>query len=446
MQSTIKKLTSGRRWLWIVGGVIVIGIAAFAYTQIAASASPANAQTTKATTTRVTTGDISGSVTASGNLQAHQDISLSLQSSGIVKEVNVKVGDQVTAGQTLLKLDDTTAQRDLLAAQNALEEAKLNAQSAQVTYNSGAGYQPSESSLASAIANANNAAAEVQAAQADYDRVKWNPDVSGTSQSSTLAQATNNYIAAKASLDSVLNTRPDLASPKIALDLANLQVKDAEFSLEAAQETLDELTLVAPFSGTIKTISADVGETASGVVIEIISTDNMEGLLTVGEADMTSLAINQPVTFSLSAWPSTTLTGKVIAIDPAPTSDSTSDVVNYGITISVDKTDLPILVGMTINATITTFDLKGVLLAPNGAVTLDEDGKYYVSQVVNGQTQKTEVKIGVHSSQYTQILSGLKEGDEIQVSATTSSSSSTRSGAGAGMMMGGGGPGPGGQP
>ena len=204
------------------------------------------------------------------------------------------------------------------------------------------------------------------------------------------------------------------------------------------------MTLTAPFSGTIKAVNTDVGETASGVVIEMIGSNSLEGLLSVGESDMTSLSVGQQVNFTLSAWPSETLHGQVTSIDPSPTSDSTSDVVNYGVHISVDKTDLPVRVGMSISATVTTFDIKNALIVPNDAVTLGEDGKYYVNQVVNGQTKKTEVTIGVHSTTYTQILTGLKAGDEVEASATTTSSSSSSRGQ-SGMMMGGPG-GPGGQP
>ncbi len=418
MQRFLNWIKSRRRWLWIVGAVIVIGIAVFAYPRIAGGTRRGSGQA-RAQTGKVTVGDISGIVTASGHLQAHQNVSLSLQTTGVVKEIDVKVGDKVTTGQVLLKLDDTDAQRSLKVAQNALEEAKLNAQSAQVTYDSNANYKPSNSALASAVANANNAAAAVQAAQANYNRVAFMPNISGTSQSLALAQATNNYDAAKASLDALLTNRPELATPKINLDLANLKVNDAQLALDAAQTTLDRMTLVAPFDGTITAINTDAGETASNAVISMISGDNMEALLLVGETDMSSLAVGEPVTFTLSTWPDTTLKGKVIGIDPTPTAGTNADVINYGIHISVDKTNLPILVGMTVNATITTFDLKGVLLVPNGAVTLDTDGKYYVNLVSHGQIQKTEVKIGVHNTQYTQIVSGLNAGDEIQVSGLT---------------------------
>ena len=442
MQNAPKKRTS-RRWLWIVGAVVVVGIAVFAYTRLTASTTRRASAQTRATTARVQTGNISGSITASGHLQAHQSVSLTMQATGVVKEVDVKVGDKVTAGQTLIKLDDTDAQSSLKAAQNALAEAQLSAQSAQVTYSSDAGYKPSDSSLASAIATANNAAAAVQAAQADYDNIAFKPDKSSTQQSLALAQATNNYVSAKAQLDSVLTTKPDLATPKINLDLANLKVSDAQIALNNAQTALARTTLVAPFDGTITALNTDVGETVSGPAVQMISSNNLEVLLLVGETDMASLAVGNPASFTLSTWPSTTITGKVTAIDPTPTVGSNADVINYGVHISVDKTSLPIMVGMTANATITTFDLSNVLLVPNGAVTLDStSGKYYVNQVSNGQTKRVQVTIGVHNTQFTQILSGLKAGDEIQVSGLSASGTTGGARGGGGFLFGGGGGGP----
>lgn len=417
MQKFFSNLTSGKRWLWIVAGLAVIGGVIFGVTRLNASNPRANAQT-RAETTKVTSGDISGTVTASGHLQAHQDVSLSMEASGIVKEVNVKVGDKVKAGDVLVKLNDADAQRSVLMAQNALEEAKLQAQSAKVNYDSAAGWKPDDKQLAAAVAAANNAVAAVQAAQTNYDKVAYRPGVSATQQSMELAQATNNYVQAKADLDYLLTNRPELATPKINLDLASLQVNDAQFSLDAAQSNLGKLTLVAPFDGTITAVNVDPGEMASGPVVQIISADNLEGLLTVDEVDMASLDVKEPVSITLDTWPDTTLKGRVIAIDPTPTVGANADVINYGVHISIDKTDLPLRVGMTINATITTFNLKGVLLAPNGAVAL-ENGKYYVNLVTGGQPKRTEVKIGVHNTQYTQILSGLKEGDEVQVNGLT---------------------------
>src|SRR5689334_21157984 len=118
MLDTIKKLTSGRRWLWIVAAVVVVGAAAFFLVRSNARANRANAQTTNQTA-RAQTGDISGSITASGHIQAHQDVSLTMQTSGVVKKVNVKPGDKVSAGTVLVALDDSDAQRSLKSAQNA---------------------------------------------------------------------------------------------------------------------------------------------------------------------------------------------------------------------------------------------------------------------------------------------------------------------------------------
>jgi multidrug efflux pump subunit AcrA (membrane-fusion protein) len=165
-------------------------------------------------------------------------------------------------------------------------------------------------------------------------------------------------------------------------------------------------------------VNTDVGEMAGGAVVELISSDNLEGLLTVDEVDMAALDVKEPATVTLDTWPDTPLKGMVISIDPKSTAGSNADVVNFGVHISLEKSNLPLRDGMTINATITTFDLKGVLLVLNGAVTL-ENGKYYVNLITSSGTKKTEVKIGVHSNQYTQILSGLKAGDEVQANGLT---------------------------
>jgi len=232
-----------------------------------------------------------------------------------------------------------------------------------------------------------------------------------------LQQATNNYIQSKANLDYILTNRPELASPQINLDIANLGVVDAELALEGAKSALARMTLAAPFDGTITVVNVHEGEMASGVVLQIITTDQLEGLLEVGEVDLANLSVNQPATVTLDAWPTTNLIGHVTGIDPAPVVSANNDVVNYGVRIALDKTDLPIRTGMSFRATVQTFNLKHVLLVPNGAVTL-ENGKYYVAVIGPDKSQiKVEVTIGVHNFDQTQILSGLEEGDVVVVNA-----------------------------
>ena len=413
MQTIVARVKKINRWILLAIAVLIVGAVIVGISAISArrnaSAEP------EIQTVAVAYGDISGDFSASGHLEANQDVSLAMPTSGIVKAVRVKVGDQVKHGDILVQLDDTDALRNVKVAENGLETAKLQAQSAELNYNKSAGWKPNDNQLASAVASANNAAAAVQAAQSDYDRVAFIPSISGTQQSLALQQATNNYIQSKANLDYILTNRPELAGPQINLDIANLGVVDAQLSLDGAKSALARLTLVAPFDGTITVVNVHEGEMAGGAVVQIITADRLEGLLDVGEVDLANLSLNQPATITLDAWPTVALTGRVTGIDPAPVVSSNSDVVNYGVHLTIDPTDLPIRTGMSFRATIQTFNMKHVLLVPNGAVTL-EDGKYYVTLVNADKSQKkVEVIIGVHNFDQTQILSGLEEGNEVVV-------------------------------
>jgi RND family efflux transporter MFP subunit len=412
-QKVINGLKTGRRWIWVLGGLILI----LAVIAAAISASAGTSKNDKRPeTAEVTTGDLSGSITASGHVAPRQDISLAFQTSGVVKEVNVKVGDTVKAGSVLARLDDSDAQRSVKMAQNALDEANLKVQSAQTAYNADAFWRPNDKQLAAASASAANAAAAVQAAQSDYDQVQWLPWVSSTQQSLTLQQATNNYTEARANLEYLLNNRPNLTPAKINLELANLSVLDAQLALDAAQSTLKKANLVAPFDGTITVVTISAGEVPSGGAIEMITSDDLEVVLKVDEVDMASLDVNQPVSLTLDTWPDKPLTGKVLSIDPkaAPSAADSSDVVNYYVHVTIDKNDLPIRVGMTANATITVFDLKNVLLVPNSAVS-QQGGKFTVTIVTASGSEKTEITIGMRNSQFTQVLSGLKAGDVVRI-------------------------------
>jgi multidrug efflux pump subunit AcrA (membrane-fusion protein) len=88
--------------------------------------------------------------------------------------------------------------------------------------------------------------------------------------------------------------------------------------------------------------------------------------------------------------------------------------------VSIDKADVKLLVGMTANANIETFSLKDVLLVPNSAIFPNRDtGTYYVNLVkADGKVEKTDVTIGAHNTDYTQILSGIEDGAELETNDT----------------------------
>src|SRR5574340_1674771 len=117
-----------------VGAALALSLGGFGYYQQVYV--PAQATATPGyNTTKVRTGDISVTADGVGNIQPGQSVSVGFQTSGIVAELNVRVGDKVEAGQVLAKLDDTNARLKLAEvelayntyySQASLQQAKLD--------------------------------------------------------------------------------------------------------------------------------------------------------------------------------------------------------------------------------------------------------------------------------------------------------------------------------
>jgi HlyD family secretion protein len=244
-------------------------------------------------------GSIEETVSATGNVAAKQETSLTFASSGRIDQVLVEEGQQVEAGQVLARLDTSslewqvaraqaslnTAQarleqaqkpatpEDLAAAQAALDSAQASYEkakegatagdlaSAQAALDSAnASYAkvksgPTREDLAAAQAALDSARASLQQTQAAYDRVKDRPNVEMLPESLNLQNATIEYNRAKANYDAAANhpTASELASAKAQVAQAQAQLvqlqdrpttselASAESQVAQAQSQLDQL-------------------------------------------------------------------------------------------------------------------------------------------------------------------------------------------------------------
>ena len=330
---------------------------------------------------------------------------------------------------------------------------------------------PDPDDIAQAEANLRNAEASLQQAQADYDEVSWRSDIGSLPQSLALEQATNSYnvalaaynnasedasdeqikqakssiAQAEASLQRLLDspTATEIAAAKSQLaqaeaTLANLldgasaekvaiyqaQVEQARINLEAAQENLADASLLAPFDGVITAVHVAEGEMANGLAVELVDTDSLEVALSVDEVDIGDLAVGQPAIITLETWPNEEIAGEIVGIAPKSTMDN-SAIVSYEVRLSLGETNLPVLIGMTAEADLITAAKEGVLLVPNQAITPDRAAGTYTVNLVEtnadgGITTRTvEVTIGLKDDDYTEITSGLQEGDRLSLNVIT---------------------------
>jgi HlyD family secretion protein len=448
---------------------IVSLIAIFIALALVGCATQAQAQSATQQTATVQRGNLTATLSAAGTAAAQAQVTLAFQTSGQIKAINVKAGDQVKAGQVLAQLDSTALEMAVAKAQVALETSKVKLQqtkegptaaevqsakaslaSAQAAYQAALNkYDLSDAQLAVARAQVDKAAATVQRAQLAYnwEANNWlDADPTQSSQKTSLDDAQSAYDQAVLSYNqtaagindsSLQSAAAQVASAQYALDnllntptpedvaSAEAQVKQDEASLLQAQGQLAQASIVAPFDGTVADVYTQVGQQASTSteVVALADLSKLNLAVTLAEVDMPKVKAGQPAEITFDAEPSQVFTGTVTEIDLVGT--TTSGVVNYAATISIDHPTDTLRPGMNASVSIIVQHRENVLLVPNRAVR--SVGKTKTVTVVNGeQSSAVSVTLGLSGDTQTEVVDGLHEGDVVVINQTTTTSASAK--------------------
>jgi len=451
-------------------------------------------------TATVTRGSLQATVAAAGTIASHAQVPLVFQTAGQIKAINVKVGDQVKAGQALASLDTADLEVAVASAQAGLDSAQAKLASAKKTplpsqiQADEAAVTSAQAALQAAVnktahlsdqlvieqSNVDNAAQELNDAQNAYNnllefprsgakgRAPFVPSAgqSWSQQKATLDNAKIDYQVAVANYNlaaenvndsSVQSAAAQVKQAQASLDtlkntplpedvqMAELAVEDAQLSLDQAKANLTKSQLIAPFDGVVASVNIQVGQQSSDSAQPIVLADlsRLEAQVPVAETDVSRIKVGQPVQVTFDALQSQTFTATVVEV--AYVGTVTSGVVNYPVTIALDQPSTAaalsasqqIRPGMTANVTIVIEQRDNILLVPNRAVKLS--GKQRVVTVLkDGQPTQVDVTLGMSGDTQSEVVSGLNEGDAVVVPQTTT----TTSGGGFGGPGGGfGGPG-----
>lgn len=256
---------------------------------------------------------------------------------------------------------------------------------------------------------------------------------------STLLSAGNSIDDYK---DSIVSAERTIKEKQLSLEdveegYTDLEIRTQELAVETAEQTLSDAKtaynncwIKAPFSGTIASVDAIVGDNASsGTVMGSIITDAMVATITLNEVDIASVEIGQEVELTFDALDDLAVTGEVSEIDTVGT--VSQGVVSYTITISFETDNASIKPGMSITANIITESVKDVITVPSSAVKTMGNTSY-VQILNNGVPEKRTVEVGISDDTTTEIKSGLSEGEKVVTSTVsgtkkTTSSSTTES-------------------
>jgi HlyD family secretion protein len=222
------------------------------------------------------------------------------------------------------------------------------------------------------------------------------------------------------------------------------EMKASEKTLQEAKDNLENYYVYASFDGVVAEVNVETGDSmsedavsANTAIATVITTENMAEI-SLNEVDAASVKVGQSVTLTFDAIDDLTLTGKVSDIDTIGT--VSSGVVSYNVKISFDTQSDQVKPGMTISASIITQALQDVLLVPNSAIETQGDITYVQipnsadaaliststsGVVLNNALETVQIEIGSSNDDYTEVASGLEEGDVIVVRTITGSSSKT---------------------
>jgi len=227
-----------------------------------------------------------------------------------------------------------------------------------------------------------------------------------------LAQSIASEKASVAQAEAQLNlTLAGSTTQDIAAQTA--QVEQAVASKQSIQVKINEASLIAPMSGIVATQNAKVGEIASpGIpVTSLITANAPEVDANIPEIDIGKIAIGDPVSMTLDAFPNETFTGKIFYIDPAQT--IISGVVDYQVKVAFNKNDPRMKSGLTANLDITTQTRNNVLILPQYAV-LQNDSGVFVETVTNNTVAQNPITLGISDENgNVEIASGTTEGEQV---------------------------------
>jgi HlyD family secretion protein len=316
---------SGRRWLaYTAAGAVAVALAAALLTM--RGSGPAQ----KFITDPASTGDLVVTASASGTLVPTKSVDVGSELSGTVAAVLVDENEVVKRGQVLAQIDKSRLADAVIKSQAAVQAAEGQVAQAQAT---------------------------VVEAQSTLARMRQVAELSG------------GKVPAKAELD----TAEAAVQRAIASEAtARGQAAQARATLKTDQTNLTKADIRSPVDGVVLTRKVEPGNTVvaamASPVLFVVANDltRMQLEVKVDEADVASVRVGQPASFTVSAWPGRSFPAAIRRVGLGAT--TTDNVVTYKTVLDVDNKDLALRPGMTATASIVTARRTNALLVSNAAL------------------------------------------------------------------------------
>ncbi len=441
-----------RKWkILITVGVLVVGsIAVFAGVRYSRRG------IVTVQTGHATRQDLTSLVTASGEIKPRKYINIGANASGELTEIPVKEGDTVRKGQLLARIENTQPEADVNAQRASLSSSEADAAASE------AGLKAYDDNLLTMQAGLDRTRADLEKASLDYKRgqelyqAKLIPKQDFDQRKAVYDSAQATVKEAEARLTQAKAQREQAKSQ---LYSSQKHVAQVHAMVTRADDVLKKFNSYAPLNGVVTNLPVRVGETVipglpnlpGTIIMTIADMSIITAEVKVDETDIVNVKMDQTADVTIDAIPNKTFKGHVIEIGNTAIVRSTGIAASQSTTSSQEAKDFKVVValdvppedirpGLSCTAKITTATRQHVVTIPIQALTIRQKGDLEaqpknapvqpvkldpaaekarkeeiqgVFVIAGGKALFRKVETGITGSTDIEVLSGIKDGDEI---------------------------------
>ena len=361
--------------------------------------------------------DVAATIQATGSVTADETSDVAPKTAGKIANLSVNVGQYISGGAIIARVDDRDARLQLASAQAAVKKARVSVAQAEARLGLGPNGKFDASTIPevrAAAANHEQAVAELKQAEANEKRYR---DLTETGDVSMVTYETyrterdtarTRANATRQQLDVALNTA---RQSNQAIASAQADVESAQTQVVEAQQAIADTIIKAPFSGYVSSRPIAVGEyvSSASIVATIVRTNPIKVQIKVAEADLPFVVLGRGVSVEIDAYKDRKFAGTVTSINPGVDPVSRSAIVEA----SIENGDNALRPGMFATVRINKEGGgKGIFVPKTAVYNHQPTQSYRAFVIVDGVAKLRVLQLGSEEGASMQIMNGL-EADEV---------------------------------